>query len=58
MDDLSLHGWDDGKIYYYESGKGDRCVNDEPELFELLIKNCKEYYGKKDEISPGQQRSC
>jgi hypothetical protein len=58
MDDISLHGWDNGKIYYYERGKDERCVSDEPELFELLIKSCKEYYGKKDEISPEQRRSC
>ena len=58
MDDISLHGWDDGKIYYYDSARVEHCVNDEPELFERLVNNCKEYYAKKDEISPEQRRSC
>jgi hypothetical protein len=57
MDDISLHGWDDGKIYYHEKGKDERCVNDEPELLQHLICNCKEYYGKKDESDPANRRS-
>jgi hypothetical protein len=58
MDDVSLYGWDDGKIYFRESGNSERCVNDEPELLQLLISSCKEYYGKKDERDPANRRSC
>jgi hypothetical protein len=47
MDHSLLYGWDDGKIYFNESGKAERCVNDEPELLQILLFQCKEYYAEK-----------
>ena len=44
-----LHGWDDGKVYFWtaERGVGDLCVNDEPELMEELVRICWDYYRRR-----------
>ncbi|MBI2190735.1 MAG: hypothetical protein HYU36_01965 [Planctomycetes bacterium] len=45
----SLHGWDDGKVYFSTPEEGERCVSDEPELMRQLIALCKDYFRKHPE---------
>jgi hypothetical protein len=42
----SLHGWDDGKIYFYDESGKENCVSDQPELMENLMKICREFFKK------------
>jgi len=39
-----LHGWDDGKIYFYDENRTEYCVSDRHELMERLIGNCREFF--------------
>jgi len=43
--EISLHGWDDEKIYFWD-GEKERCVSDEEELYKHIVKICKEYFEK------------
>lgn len=48
-----LHGWDDGKIYFWdEEHKHEWCVSDEEELYSQLVQMCREYLKKK--VSTGR----
>lgn len=43
-----LHGWDDEKIYFWEEESGQElCVSDEEELYNQLVKICREYFKNK-----------
>ncbi len=45
---MPLPGWDDEKIYFFdERTNREWCVTDETELYECLLKICKEYFEKK-----------
>ncbi len=35
----NVHGWDDGKIYFWD-GEKENCVSDYPELIDFTCKNC------------------
>ena len=43
-----LYGWDDGKIYFWdEEEKIEKCVNDDKELYDLLLNICIDYFKNK-----------
>jgi hypothetical protein len=43
-----LYGWDDGSIYFMDDNHHQWCVTDEKELYDRLVRLCKEYFaGKK-----------
>jgi hypothetical protein len=46
-EDMSLYGWDDGKIYLWSNDYGEVCVSDEPSLMEHLVAVCREYLEKR-----------
>jgi len=46
-----LHGWDDGKIYYWKD-KTVLCINDEPELFAKINGICEKYFEHQQRINP------
>jgi hypothetical protein len=46
--DYSLHGWDDGKVYYWdEERKHEWCVSDDQVLLQRLVKICKKHFLEK-----------
>ena len=44
-----LHGWDDGKLYFWNEETGtENCVNDHPELLLALEQKCTDYFRTKN----------
>jgi len=43
-----LHGWDDEKIYFWDDEKKkERCVSEEKELYNKLLRVCVKYFERK-----------
>ena len=43
----TLHGWDDGRVYYWD-GTREWCVSDHPDLLARLVEICRDYFADKD----------
>jgi hypothetical protein len=43
----NVHGWDDGKIYFWD-GEKENCVSDYRELIDAITKICQEYFTLKN----------
>lgn len=41
--EISLHGWDDEKVYFWD-GENEQCVSDEEELYRKIVNICKRYF--------------
>jgi len=47
LKEYRLYGWDDEKIYFWD-GEKERCVTDEKELYNQILKRCIDYFMAKE----------